>query len=97
MESEGALLPPTDEGPHHPHAPALQEIELNISKEMMYEYECPTHTAKELRELSNHISRTEFRSLNDWAVSDNIISRQIDEHNERYTRSISSAVERSKL
>ena len=52
----------------HPQSPELQShgISLLLSQNTRYEHEIPTHTAKQLRELSTHTARMEFYSRSNY-------------------------------
>ena len=56
----------------HPKSLELQKhgVVLVLSQHTNYEYEVPTHTAQELRELSTTTNRLEFHSRSDFNFVD---------------------------
>ena len=77
-DAEGAI--------HHPQSPILRDkIQLHVSSQMSYEYECPSHTADELRTLSDTKNRMELRGMKDYRFVDNVHSGKIVEHVERFS------------
>lgn len=78
----------TDQSPviHHPRCPTLRDkVSLHVRYHKGYEYECPTHTAEELEQLTTRHCRLEIHSPRDFKFFDNIISKKVDDHMERYT------------
>lgn len=51
---------------HHPQSKKLQDIELRVVKNVQYEYVCDTHTAAELRDLSDRHNRIEIPTSGEY-------------------------------
>lgn len=85
--AEAAYWMTTDQSSaiHQPHCPALRDrVPLHVRYHKGYEYECPTHTAEELHQLTTTACRLEIRSPRDFKFFDNIITKKADDHMERY-------------
>ena len=83
---EEALVTPS---PHPPQSPALRaHIHLHPSQRPTHEYECLTHTADQLRDMSVQLCRMEMDKkkyyLHDTVFTDKI-TRHVEEYSD-YTR-----------
>lgn len=81
-EEEALCSPP----PHLPQSPTLTHIHLHPSQSQAYEYECPTHTAEELRDLCVRLCRMEFHGKDKIFFYDNVITDKVSKHTEEYYR-----------
>lgn len=82
-EEQAITSPP----PHLPQSPTLTHIHLHPSQSPAYEYECPTHTAEELRNLSVKLCRVEFHGKDKKSVfCDTVIGDKVTRHIEEYAR-----------
>ena len=85
--AEAAYWMTTDQSSaiHQPNCPALRDrVPLHVRYHKGYEYECPTHTADELHQLTTRACRLEIRSPRDFKFFDTIITKKVDDHLERY-------------
>ena len=83
-EEEALTSPP----PHLPQSPALTHIHLHPSQSPTHEYECPTHTAEELRNSSVQLNRMEFHGKNKFSIHDTVITNRATRHIEEYSQYI---------
>ena len=70
-----------------PRCPALKDqVSLHIRHHKQYEYECPTLTAEELRQLTTTARRAEIRkNPPSLKFVDDVLSKEVDDHMQRYT------------
>ena len=58
-----------------------------VPDSVLYEYECPSHTADELERLSNKICRSVFGETDTYyqqVIKDNVINERISQHLQEY-------------
>lgn len=94
LPEELALTSPP---PHLPQSPTLSHVHLHPSQSSVHEYECPTHTADELRSLSTNLSRMELRGKGNFQIYDNVMTEKIASHVEEYNHIRESHPLNSKL
>ena len=88
---EGAEASDAEGTLHHPQSPVLRDrIQLRVSNHRSYEYECPSHTADELRTMSDTMNRMELRGMKDFRFVSDAQSRKILEHVEHFSNAAKS-------
>ena len=70
--------------PHHPQSPALSHIHLQPSQSLTHEYECSSHTAEELRNISVNMSRMEVHGKGKYIYQDTVETEKVTRHLEQY-------------
>ena len=83
LPEELALTSPP---PHLPRSPTLSHVHLHPSQSPAHEYECPTHTADELRNSSTRLCRMESHGKGNFQLYDTIMAEQITSHVNEYNR-----------
>ena len=81
-EKEALTSPP----PHLPQSPALTHIHLLPLQNPRHEYECPTHTAEELRNSSVRLHRTDHHGKDKDFFYDTVLTDKVTRHMEDYSR-----------
>ena len=74
----------TSPPPHLPQSPTLTHVHLHPSQSPTHEYDCPTHTADELRELSTKISRMELHGKGKFSFHDTVLTDKTSSHIAEY-------------
>ena len=77
LPEEAALTSPP---PHLPQSPTLSHIHLHPSQSPIHEYECPTHTAEELRNISTQLCRMEISGKGKFQLYDTVITDKVTRH-----------------
>ena len=73
----------------HPKSLILRDrIPLVLSQRREFELAVPSHTAQELRELSQNMSRMEFKFPSEFKFYDNQYVEKIAEYHRRYTQQL---------
>lgn len=76
---------------HHPQSPLLRDkVQLRVTSQKFYEYECPSHTADELGAMSNRRSRMELRGIKEFKLVDDVRYTKIMEYVERFSHATKS-------
>ena len=91
LSNNDDLYPKVDEtsssSAHLPQSPTLSGIiHLRPSESPTHEYECPSHTAEELRGVATRLSRMEVRGKGKKSVTihDTVETEKLHRHLEQY-------------